>query len=226
MKTKVRILLADDHKLLRAGLKLLLQGRKDLEVVAEAEDGIQTLELFDAFHPDLVLLDLSMPGLNGLDCLKEIKSRNLKTKVLVLTMHEDENHIRLVMQAGAAGYIKKSAADIELFTAIDTVLRNKIYLSSQDSDMLLQNLLQKEEPKADPRAPYTILSPREREVLRYMVRGYSMTEIGEKLKLSIKTVDTYKVRLMEKLEFTKKSELVTYALKYGLLKDSDVKAGK
>jgi DNA-binding NarL/FixJ family response regulator len=155
-----------------------------------------------------------------------MKSRNSKTKVLVLTMHEDENHIRLVMQAGAAGYIKKSAADIELFTAIDMVLKNKIYLSSQDSDMLLQNLLHKEDPKTDPRAPYTILSPREREVLRYMVRGYSMTEIGEKLKLSIKTVDTYKVRLMEKLEFTKKSELVTYALKYDILKDSDVKAGK
>lgn len=151
MKTKVRILLADDHKLLRAGLKLLLQGRKDLEVVAEAEDGIQTLELFDAFQPDLVLLDLSMPGLNGLDCLKEIKSRNLKTKVLVLTMHEDENHIRLVMQAGAAGYIKKSAADIELFTAIDTVLRNKIYLSSRIRICYCRICCRRKNPKPIPK---------------------------------------------------------------------------
>lgn len=224
MKSKLKLLLADDHKLLRAGLKLLLLGRKDLEVIGEAEDGLQTVEMFESLQPDIVLLDLSMPGMNGLDCLKEIKSRNQAAKVLILTMHEDENHLRLAMQAGAAGYIKKSAADVELFTALDTVRAGKIYLNQQDSSLLLQNLLQQERPEEDARAPYALLSPREREVLRYLVRGYSLAEIGEQLKLSIKTVDTYKVRLMEKLEVTKKSELVSYALQYGLLKNGEVKS--
>jgi len=223
MKNKLKLLLADDHKLLRAGLKLLLLGRKDLEVVGEAEDGLQTLQMFESLQPDMVLLDLSMPGMNGLDCLREIKSRNQAAKVLILTMHEDENHISLAMKAGAAGYIKKSAADVELFTAIDTVRDGKIYLNQQDSSLLLQNLLQQENQTEDARGPYQLLSPREREVLRYLVRGYSMAEIGEQLKLSIKTVDTYKMRLMEKLEINKKSELVNYALKYGLLKNGEIK---
>ncbi len=222
MKSKLKLLLADDHKLLRAGLKLLLLGRKDLEVVGEAANGLQTLQLVENLKPDIVLLDLSMPGLNGLDCLKEIKSRST-VKVLILTMHEDENHIRLAMEAGADGYIKKSAADVELFTAIDRVREGKIYLSPQDSNVLLQNLLQKDQEAKDDRAPYTLLSPREREVLRYLVHGYSLGEVGEKLNLSIKTVDTYKVRVMEKLNITKKSELVNYALKYGLLKEGEVK---
>ena len=223
MKNKLKLLLADDHKLLRLGLKLLLMGRKDMEVAGEAENGLQVLQLLESLSPDLVLLDLSMPGLNGLDCLKEIKSRFPATKVLILTMHEDENHIRLAMQAGADGYIKKSAADIELFTAIDTVREGKIYLSPHDSNILLQNLLQKEPATTDEMAPYALLSPRERDVLRYLVHGYSLGEIGEKLNLSIKTVDTYKIRLMEKLQATKKSELVNYALKYGLLKNGENK---
>ena len=223
MKNKLKLLLADDHKLLRSGLKLLLLGRKDLEVVGEAENGLQTLQLLETLRPDIVLLDLSMPGLNGLDCLREIKSRSVAVKVLILTMHEDENHIRLAMQAGADGYIKKSAADVELFTAIDTVREGKIYLSPQDSSILLQNLLQKDTEAKDARAPYTLLSPREREVLRYLAHGYSLGEIGTKLNLSIKTVDTYKVRVMEKLGAEKKSELVNYALKYGLLKEGEGK---
>jgi len=223
MKNKLHLLLADDHKLLRSGLKLLLGGRKDLEVVGEAENGLQVIELLESLQPDIILLDLSMPGLNGLDCLKEIKSRSASTKVLILTMHEDENHIRLAMQAGADGYIKKSAADVELFTALDTVRAGKIYLSPSDSNLLVQNLLQKDPAAKDAMAPYTLLSPREREVLRYLAHGYSLAEVGEKLKLSIKTVDTYKNRVMEKLQATKKSELVNYALKYGLLKDSESK---
>lgn len=224
MKKKVTILLADDHKLLRAGLKLLLSGRKEFEVVGEAADGQQTLTLFERLQPEVVLLDLSMPLLNGLDCLREIKSRSPQAKVLVLTMHEDENHLRLAMQAGAAGYIKKSAADVELFSALDTVCAGKIYLNPQDSSILLQNLLQQEQATPDPRDPYLLLSPREREVLRYLVRGYSLAEIGEELNLSIKTVDTYKTRLMEKVEVTRKSELVSYALHYGLLNSANGEA--
>ena len=217
MKQKLNVLLADDHKLLRAGLKLLLQRNPDLTVVGEAADGEQTLQLFQQLEPDLLLLDLSMPKMDGLDCLREIKSRWPEAKVIVLTMHEDENYIKQAMQAGAAAYVHKSAADTDLFKAIDAVQAGQLYLSQQDSNLLLNVLLKQDPAPVDNQAPYVLLSPREREVLRLIAHGYSMAEVAEKLSLSIKTVDTYKTRLMEKLGTTRKSELVSYALKYGLL---------
>ena len=217
MKQKLNVLLADDHKLLRAGLKLLLQRNPDLTVVGEAADGEQTLQLFQQLEPDLLLLDLSMPKMDGLDCLREIKSRWPEAKVIVLTMHEDENYIKQAMQAGAAAYVHKSAADTDLFKAIDAVQAGQLYLSQQDSNLLLHVLLKQDPAPVDNQAPYVLLSPRERDVLRLIAHGYSMAEVAEKLSLSIKTVDTYKTRLMEKLGTTRKSELVSYALKYGLL---------
>ena len=217
MKQKLNVLLADDHKLLRAGLKLLLQRNPDLTVVGEAADGEQTLQLFQQLEPDLLLLDLSMPKMDGLDCLREIKSRWPEAKVIVLTMHEDENYIKQAMQAGAAAYVHKSAADTDLFKAIDAVQAGQLYLSQQDSNLLLHVLLKQDPAPVDNQAPYVLLSPRERDVLRLIAHGYSMAEVAERLSLSIKTVDTYKTRLMEKLGTTRKSELVSYALKYGLL---------
>ena len=217
MKQKLKVLLADDHKLLRAGLKLLLQRNPDLTVVGEAADGEQTLQLFQQLEPDLLLLDLSMPKMDGLDCLREIKSRWPDAKVIVLTMHEDENYIKQAMQAGAAAYVHKSAADTDLFKAIDAVQAGQLYLSQQDSSLLLHVLLKQDLAPVDNQAPFVLLSPREREVLRLIAHGYSMAEVAERLSLSIKTVDTYKTRLMEKLGTTRKSELVSYALKYGLL---------
>ena len=217
MKQKLNVLLADDHKLLRAGLKLLLQRNPDLAVVGEAADGEQTLQLFQQLEPDLLLLDLSMPKMDGLDCLREIKSRWPDAKVIVLTMHEDENYIKQAMQAGAAAYVHKSAADTDLFKAIEAVQAGQLYLSQQDSSLLLHVLLKQDPAPVDNQAPYVLLSPREREVLRLIAHGHSMAEVAERLSLSIKTVDTYKTRLMEKLGTTRKSELVSYALKYGLL---------
>ena len=217
MKQKLKVLLADDHKLLRAGLKLLLQRNPDLTVVGEAADGEQTLQLFQQLEPDLLLLDLSMPKMDGLDCLREIKSRWPDAKVIVLTMHEDENYIKQAMQAGAAAYVHKSAADTDLFKAIEAVQAGQLYLSQQDSSLLLHVLLKQDPAPVDNQAPYVLLSPREREVLRLIAHGHSMAEVAERLSLSIKTVDTYKTRLMEKLGTTRKSELVSYALKYGLL---------
>ncbi len=217
MKQKLTVLLADDHKLLRSGLKLLLQRNPDFSVVGEAADGEQTLQLFQQLEPDILLLDLSMPKMDGLECLREIKSRYPAAKVIVLTMHEDENYIKQAMQAGAAAYVHKSAADTDLFKAIAAVQAGELYLSQQDSNLLLHVLLNEEQKPVDNQAPYILLSPREREVLRLIAHGYSMAEVAERLSLSIKTVDTYKTRLMEKLGATKKSELVSYALKYGLL---------
>lgn len=217
MKQKLTVLLADDHKLLRSGLKLLLQRNPDLLVVGEAADGEETLRLFGQLEPDILLLDLSMPNMDGMECLREIKSRRPDAKVIVLTMHEDENYIRQAMQAGASAYVQKSAADTDLFKAIEAVQACELYLSQQDSKLLLHVLLSREQETVDKQAPYVLLSPREREVLRLIAHGYSLAEVAERLSLSIKTVDTYKVRLMEKLAATKKSELVSYALKYGLL---------
>lgn len=217
MKQKLTVLLADDHKLLRSGLKLLLQRNPDLLVVGEAADGEETLRLFEQLEPDILLLDLSMPNMDGMECLREIKSRRPDAKVIILTMHEDENYIRQAMQAGASAYVQKSAADTDLFKAIEAVQAGELYLSQQDSKLLLHVLLNREQETVDKQAPYVLLSPREREVLRLIAHGYSLAEVAERLSLSIKTVDTYKVRLMEKLAATKKSELVSYALKYGLL---------
>ena len=217
MKQKLKVLLADDHKLLRSGLKLLLQRNPDMLVVGESANGEQTIQLFEQLQPDILLLDLSMPNMDGIECLKEIKSCYPEAKVIVLTMHEDENYIKRAMQAGASAYVHKSAADTDLFKAIEAVQAGGIYLSQQDSKLLLHVLLNREQETIDKKAPYVLLSPREREVLRLVAHGYSLAEVAERLSLSIKTVDTYKVRLMEKLNATKRSELVSYALKYGLL---------
>jgi DNA-binding NarL/FixJ family response regulator len=217
VKQKLKLLLADDHKLLRAGLKLLLQRNPDMLVIGESADGEQTIQLFEQLKPDILLLDLSMPNMGGIECLKEIKSRHPDARVIVLTMHEDEIYIKRAMQAGASAYVHKSVADTDLFKAIEAVQAGEIYLSQQDSNQLLNLLLNREQETIDKKAPYVLLSPREREVLRLVAHGYSLAEVAERLSLSIKTVDTYKVRLTEKLKATKRSELVSYALKYGLL---------
>jgi len=151
-----------------------------------------------------LLLDLSMPNMDGMECLREIKSRRPDAKVIILTMHEDENYIRQAMQAGASAYVQKSAADTDLFKAIEAVQAGELYLSQQDSKLLLHVLLNREQETVDKQAPYVLLSPREREVLRLIAHGYSLAEVAERLSLSIKTVDTYKVRLMEKLAATKR----------------------
>jgi len=221
MSHKLRIMLADDHRLLRSGLKLLLQRDSGIEVVGEVSDGIQALKLYAQLKPDILILDLSMPHMDGIECLIELKLREPAAKVIVLTMHEDETYLKEVMKAGAVAYVNKSAVDTELFKAIQTVRKGEIYLSRQNSKALLSSLLKPEATKpVDANAPSVLLSPREQEVLGLLVRCYSLGEIAEKLAISIKTVDTYKVRLMEKLNVTKRSQLVGYALRYGLLTDN------
>lgn len=220
MSQKLRIMLADDHRLLRSGLKLLIQRDPAMEVVGEASDGLQALKLYEQVKPDLLVLDLSMPHMDGIECLRELKQRHPEAKVIVLTMHDDETYLREVMKAGAAAYVNKGAVDTELFKAIQTVRKGEIYLSRQNSKALLNSLLKPEMTKpVDANAPSVLLSPREQEVLGLLVRCYSLGEIAEKLTISVKTVDTYKVRLMEKLNVTKRSQLVGYALRYGLLTD-------
>lgn len=208
------IILADDHRLIRAGLKAMLQKDPSLELVGEAADGLEAIELVRDLHPDLIILDISMPALDGLSCIEHIRSASPQTRILLLTMHEDEQYIRLGFRLGAQGFLTKNAVDKEFFDAVRAVLSGSRYLSPQDSQRLLRTL--GEETAAADR-PEDLLSTRELEVLRYIVHGYAITEIAPKLTLSAKTVETYKTRVMEKIGATRKSELVNYALKHSLM---------
>lgn len=214
--SKIRIILADDHSVLRTGLKLLLNNEPDLLVVGEAADGLQVLALLDKIVADVLIIDLSMPMMSGLECIKEIKSRGICIKILVLTMYENEDYLREAMQSGALGYVEKNAVDTELFEAVRTIAKGQRYLSPKKAQVLLNSLLTTVH-KAQGNDPYTILSVREREILKYMTRGYSMSQIAQLLCISVKTVDTHKTRMMEKLGYTEKTELVKYALQNGLL---------
>ena len=216
MNKKIRIALADDHHLIRSGLKLLLGSNDSLEVIGEAANGIAALKLVEETNPDILVLDLAMPEMDGLECLREIKRRGLKTQVIVLTMYEDENYILEAMLAGAKGYVQKSSVDVELFLAIEQVAAGQLHLNVADSKSLL-SLLLVERQRSETASAVAALSPREQEVLRLYARGFSLKEIGEQLGLSVKTVDTYKTRIMEKLSLTKKSEVIAYAMKQGLV---------
>ena len=200
---------------------MLLESESHFSVVGEAADGEELLILLEKTAVDVVVVDLSMPKMGGLECIKEIRSRGMDVKILVLTMFGDETYIREVMQAGANGYVEKQAVDAELFAALKAVAAGQFYLSSKNSQALLNSLFTAA-PRPSGQDPYEVLSVREREVLKLLVRGYSLSEIGAKLFLSVKTVDTYKTRLMEKLGLSKKSELVEYSLKHGLLSTKDI----
>lgn len=217
MMHKVKIILADDHALLRSGLRLLLQSDPSIEIVGEASDGLSLLHVLETKVADVIILDLSMPNMDGIQCIKEIKSRGYKSKIVVLTMHEDENYIVKVMHAGAMAYVQKGAVDTEIFEAIRNVQANKTYISREAAQVILSALLSGKEYNPSPDDPYVLLSPREREVVKFLAKGYSLIEIGETLSLSAKTIETYKNRIMEKLNFTKKREIVDYALKHRLL---------
>ena len=210
MKKDLKILLVDDHRVLRTGMKLLLSSQSDMQVVAEASDGKEALEKLENYEIDLVLMDLSMPVMGGMECLMEIRKRNYPVKVLILTMYSEQQYIKEVMLQGADGYLCKDSVDSELFQASHTVADGERYLGARDAYVLIDSLINEPPELVE-------LSKREREVLALLVHGYSLSVIAEKLYISIKTVSTYKTRLMQKLGCTQKSELVDYALKHNLL---------
>ena len=210
MGKSLRILLVDDHRVLRTGMKMLLSSQSDFQVVDEASDGKEALEKLATEKRDLVLMDLSMPGMGGMECLREIRLRNYPVKVLILTMYSEQQYIKEVMLQGADGYLCKDSLDSELFQAIRTVADGGRYLGAKDAYLLIDSLINEPPELVE-------LSKREREVLALLVHGYSLSVIAEKLYISIKTVSTYKTRLMQKLGCTQKSELVDYALKHNLL---------
>jgi DNA-binding NarL/FixJ family response regulator len=214
---KIRIVIADDHAVLRSGLKAMLNYSPQFEVVGEAANAQEALKLLDELRPDVLILDLSMPGMSGVECVKEIRYRGLPCRVLVLTMYDDEAYVKEVMRAGADGYMLKKSADTELMEGIVKVFAGKKYLNESLSEKLLDSLLRTPEEGPDRRDPYVLLSSREREVLRFLAQGYTNSEIGALLLLSTKTIDTYRSRIMHKLNVHRKSELVNYAVQYKLI---------
>jgi two-component system response regulator NreC len=213
MPNKISILLADDHAVLRSGLRALLNAEPDIEVIGEAGNGEEALRLTQELHPDVLVLDLNMPGLGGLGVLKKIKQVDPTAKVLILTMYSEERYLYQVLQLGGAGYVLKSSADTDLLEAIRTVQSGNVYLYPAATKLLLRGSLS----RRDEEEKSASLSDREEEVLRLTAEGYTSQEIGEKLVISSKTVDTYRSRIMEKLGLHHRSELVRYALKHGLL---------
>jgi two-component system response regulator NreC len=216
MPDTVRILLVDDHAVLRAGLRALLEAEPGFQVVGEAGTGEEGVRLAGQTRPDVVVMDLSMPGMGGLEAVRQIAALDQGARVLVLTMHGEEEHLLPVLEAGGSGYVTKKSADEELIEAIHTVARGDVFLYPSGAKLLLRGLKAKAEPGEDD--PLDRLTEREREVLSFTVEGFSSSEIGKKLFISPKTVDTYRARIMEKLNLRHRSELVRFALRKGLLK--------
>ncbi len=215
----IRVLIADDHAVVRAGLWALLDGQPDMQVVGEAEDGQAAVEQVCEVVPDVLLLDVTMPNVGGLDALQQIHALDLPTRVLILTMHDDAAYLQQYVQAGAMGYITKGAGGPELLKAIRAVHRNRRYLDPSLAEEAVFQLLGPAPPPsmAAARAP---LSAREAEVLTYVARGHTNRETASHLRLSVKTVETYRLRLMQKLGLRSRAELVDHAIREGLLEDS------
>ncbi|HEX8695834.1 MAG TPA: response regulator transcription factor [Longimicrobium sp.] len=216
MPQTIRILLVDDHAVLRAGLRALLEAEPGFLVVGEASTGEEGVMKAGQLRPHVVLMDLSMPGMGGLEAVRQISALGQDIRTLVLTMHGEEEHLLPVLEAGGSGYVNKKSADEELIEAIKTVASGDVFLYPSGAKLLLRGLKQKAEPGGED--PLERLTDREREVLAFTVEGFSSSEIGKKLFISPKTVDTYRARIMEKLDLHHRSELVRFALRTGLLK--------
>lgn len=217
MNTPIRVLLADDHAVLRTGLRLLLTGQNEFEVVAEASTGSEALSLAERLQPDLILLDLSMPGISGMDVLPAMRKIAPSAKILILTMHDDPQYLRQTLKHGASGYVLKKAADAELISAIRAVLRGEMYVHPSMTRVLLEDILP-EAKSSNADLTWGSLSEREQEVLKMVALGHTSAEIADQLSLSAKTVETYRARGMEKLGLRTRAALVKFALQEGLIK--------
>ena len=216
MKKPFNIVIAEDHTILREGLKSLLSSHPDLKVVAEAEDGLEAIRCAQNHSPDLVLMDLSMPRMTGLDAIKEIKRATPQTKIVVLTVHKTEEYILATLRAGANGYVLKEAHSNELLTAIRHVLNGHQYLSPSISGTVIDRLLDGEKPSVI-RPAWETLSQRERQILKLVAEGYRNKEIADLLCISIKTVEKHRSNLMEKLDLHDVASLTALAAEKGLI---------
>jgi len=216
MADKIRILLVDDHAMFRAGIKALIDAEDRMEVIGEASTGDEAVDRVRELKPDIVVMDLAMPGSNGLEATRRISALELNASVLVLTVHAEEEYLVPVVEAGASGYLTKTSADTDLLEAIRVVARGQVFLPPKAATLLLKRY---KDAEGDESAGLNDLSTREQEVLALTAEGFSSREIGQKLFISPKTVDTYRSRIMDKLGLSHRSELVRFALKVGLLRE-------
>ncbi len=210
----IRVLLADDHKIIRQGLRSLLEKQEDMKVVAEAEDGRDAVRLAAETAPDVVIMDVTMPDLNGAEATKQILSKSPDIKIVALSMHSDSLFVTEMLKSGAAGYLLKDCAFEELAKAIRTVIDNKNYLSPAISGVVLEDYIHRLSRVGF--ASPDVLSDREREVLQLMAEGYSTKKIAQKLHISVKTVETHRRQMMSKLDIHTIAELTKYAIRKGL----------
>jgi two-component system, NarL family, response regulator NreC len=213
----IQVVIADDHAIVRSGLSMLINAQEDMEVVGMATDGGEAVDIALKLHPHIILMDLSMPpGENGLSATMRLRELAPEIGVLVLTMHDDEEYLFRVLQAGASGYILKSAPDIDLIVAIRTVYKGDAYLYPSATKTLIQEFMQRVQKGVDTDY-FNVLTEREQEILVLVAKGYANKEIAEKLCVSVKTIETHKTKIMEKLQLKTRPELVRYAMKKGLL---------
>jgi two-component system response regulator NreC len=210
----IKILLADDHKIVRDGLRTLIEKENGMEVVAEAEDGRSAVKQAKKLLPDIVIMDITMPDLNGIDATRAIIEEAPRVKVIALSMHSDRRFVSGMLEAGASGYLLKDSAFEELATAIRAVVANQIYLSPKIADIVVRRFVSKS--ASTERSAFTELTKREREVLQLLAEGVSTKEIAGRLNLSVKTVETHRANIMGKLDIHTISELVKYAIREGL----------
>ncbi|UCC85912.1 MAG: response regulator transcription factor [Anaerolineales bacterium] len=213
--SKIRLLLVDDHQVVRAGLRMLFQAEKDMEIVGEVDSGEEALKAIRELKPDVVLMDVVMSGMSGIEATRRIKQANSEVAVLALTMHEDEQYFFEMLQAGASGYVPKRAAPDDLVSAIRVVSQGNVFLYPTLAELLVKDFLQRTESGLSPAAEE--LTPREREVLTYIAEGHTNREIAEALVISVKTVDRHRENIMRKLNLHNRVELVKYAIERGLI---------
>jgi DNA-binding NarL/FixJ family response regulator len=210
----IRIVIADDHGILRAGMRALLSAEPDFQVVGEAEDGSAAVQLAARLHPDVALLDISMPILNGIQAIKPLKEQSPETRVLILTLHEDESLLRQAIANGASGYIVKRAVGSELTNAIRSVCAGNLYIHPTMTRALLRDA---DAPNRRKESAAESLSPRELQVLKFMAQGYTNRQIAEMLHISVRTVEGHRANLAGKLGLSSPLQIVRYAMEHGLL---------
>ncbi len=216
MTGRIRILLADDHTVMRAGLRLLLERQPDMAVVAEAEDGRQAVALADSDPPDVAVMDVGMPNLNGIEATRQIAARHPGTAVVILSMHSDESYVMRALKAGARAYLLKDSAEADLIRAVRTVRQGKSFFSPAVSKMLLEDYVHQLEQRGEVDS-YELLTTREREILQLLAEGKSNKDVANLLNLSLYTVETHRAHILQKLGLHTVPDLILYAVRKGII---------
>lgn len=216
---KTRIILADDHTIVRQGLRQLLMSERDFEIVGEAETGLEAVALVDRLRPDVLVLDVMMPEINGIEVARAVERRSPDTKVVILSMHDSEAFVVESLRAGVSAYLLKQTTSEDLVKAIHQAMKGQRYLSPSISDQLINNYMRQFEDEAFD--VYDTLTPREREIFNLVAEGYTNSQIADKLSISVRTVERHRTNFMHKLELESQTDLIRYAIQRGIIPLTD-----